>query len=187
MSMKRLAYTFMTLSFVLIISGSVSAFVIGLKKDRQETYSRMNDVNNTFEVFSTNVTIFESTREELYKNFTNLYYDTMYQQDKEMKNQLSNYEQLVDELTKNTEELNVLCTKMYYPDDVANTRCRNYKDIYEQVMNYFVSDMEFYNSKITKYNEYQGSKGTLFRLREYTTDKDYVDYNQDSQFDGREV
>ncbi|MBQ6135730.1 MAG: hypothetical protein IJI60_05410 [Bacilli bacterium] len=187
MNLRKLAYTIMTLSFILIVSGSVASFVSGLKKDRQETYKRMNDVNNTFEVFSTNVTIFESTREELYNTFTGLYYDTMYQQNKEVTNQLSNFEQLVDELTKSTQELNRLCgNNIYYPEDVANSRCSNYKNIYEQVVNYFVSDINFYNNKVEKYNEYQSSMGTLLRIKKYTTDKKFIDYNEDNQYDGKE-
>ena len=186
MKLRKIAYIIMTLSFILIVSGSVSSFVTGLKADHQESYRRMNDVNNVFEVFSTNVSIFELNRENLYNTFNTFYYDTMYKQDKTVKNELSNYEQLVDELTKNTYELNNLCEGMYYPDSVVNNRCSNYKNIYEQVVNYFVSDIEFYNSKITNYNEYQANNNTLFRIRKYTTNKTYIDYNGDNQFDGKE-
>ena len=38
----------------------------------------------------------------------NVYYDTMYTNDLAIKNKLSNYENLVDELEKNTNNLNKL-------------------------------------------------------------------------------
>ena len=177
----------MTLSFVFIISGGVSSFVIGLREDRAEIFRRVEDVNSVFEVFSTNTTVFETVRDSLYTQvFDNLYYDTMYDTDKDVKNKLSNYEQLVDELKKNTLELDALCDNVYYPDATVNSRCNNYRNIYEQVVNYFVSDINLYNSNIKKYNEYQESLNTLLRLREYSTRRNYIDYNGDGQYDGKE-
>ena len=187
MNMRKLAYLLMTLSFVLIFSGGVSSFVLGLQKDREVTFKRQCDVNDTFEVFSTNTTIFENFRDELYNGVLNtIYLDSMYEQDKVVKEKLSNYEQLVDELTKNTNELNQLCNGMIYPDNVTNTRCKNYKSIYEQVNNYFVVDINTYNQNIKKYNDYQESLGTIYRLRNYETERDFVDYNLDNHFDGKE-
>ncbi len=187
MDTKKIAFFILTLSFILIVSGSVSSFVLGLKADRKDTLNRMYEVNDTFEVFSTNTTVFENMRDELYNQvLSQLYYDTMYQQDKDVKNTLSNYEHLVDELMKNTYELNGLCGKVYYPDKTTNSRCKNYKSIYEQVVNYFVSDIKVYNDNIDKYNEYQSNLGSLYRLRKYDTTRTYIDYNQDNQYDGKE-
>ena len=185
--MKRVAYLLMTFSFVLIVSGGVSSFVAGLKADRKEIYQRVHEVEDVFETFSTNTSVFESERDNLYtKVFDNLFYDTMYQEDRTVKNKLSNYEQLVDELTKNMEDLNRLCEGVYYPDATTNSRCVNYKTIYEQIINYFVSDMEHYNELVDKYNTYEESLGTLLRIRKYSTDKKYIDFNVDGQYDGRE-
>ncbi len=187
MNTKKIALFVLTLSFVLLVAGSVSSFVVGLKADRRDTLNRMYEVNDIFEIFSTNTTVFENVRDELYNQvLSKLYYDTMYQQDSDVKNALSNYEHLVDELMKNTYELNSLCENVYYPDKTANSRCKNYKSIYEQVVNYFVSDIDLYNKNIDKYNEYQVSLGTLYRLRKYETNRTYIDYNQDNQYDGRE-
>ena len=87
MDSKKIAYILMTFSFVLIVSGSVSLFLIGLKNDRNETYKRMDDVSNSYEVFSTNVSVFENVRDELYNNILgNVYYDTMYTNDLVIKN-----------------------------------------------------------------------------------------------------
>ena len=152
--MKKIAMIMMTFSFILIISGGVSSFVLGLKKDKQEIYNRINDVNDEFEVFSTNTSVFESFRDELYNVvLSNVYYDTMYDEDKAVKNKLSNYENLVDELTKNTKKLDNLCNDVYYPDSKVNTKCNNYKSIYEQVVNYYVTDINFYNKSVDDYQK----------------------------------
>lgn len=187
MNFKKLAYIMMTLSFVLIISGGVSSFVIGLRRDRDEIYSRISEVNDEFEVFSTNTSVFESTRDNLYNVvLSNVYYDTMYDEDKSVKNTLSNYENLVDELTKNTRNLNKLCDDVYYPDSNVNTKCNNYRSIYEQVVNYFVGDIKIYNDNVNKYNEYQRNNNSDLRVDKYKTKKDYIDYNGDKVYDGKE-
>lgn len=178
----------MTLGFIFLMSGGVSSFVVGLREDRKEISKRVGEVNDTFEIFSTNTSVFESLRDNLYENtFSKMFLDTMYQEDKVVKEKISNYEQLVDELTKNVKELNRLCDNVYYPDSTVNSKCKNYKIIYEQVINYFVSDIEEYNQNIDKYNEYQTSIGNLLRLRRYYTSRSYVDYNLDGMFDGKEA
>lgn len=185
--MKKIAMIMMTLSFILLISGGVSSFVLGLKKDKEEIYNRISEVNNEFEVFSTNTSVFEGFRDELYNVvLSNVYYDTMYDEDKAVKNKLSNYENLVDELTRNTKRLNKLCDDVYYPDSKVNTKCNNYKSIYEQVVNYFVSDINVYNENVVKYNEYQKNNNSDLRVDKYKTDKKYIDYNKDKEFDGKE-
>ena len=185
---KKIAHILMTISFVMIMAGGVSSFVLGLKADKLETQKRISVVNNEFEVLSTNTTIFENLRDELYtKVLSNVYFDTMYKDDKTVKEKLSNYENLVDELEKTTVQLDNLCKNVYYPDMETNTKCGNYKSIYEQVNNYFISDIEVYNKNVEKYNKDQESKKSKLLIDDYTTRRDYIDYNGDKKYDGKEV
>ena len=117
MKLRRFAYVLMTFSFILIVSGSVSSFLLGLKADKDSTYKRMDTVSDSFETFSTNVSAFEDMRDELYNSvLSNVYYDSLYGNDGFIKNRLSNYENLVDELQKNTNKLDKLCDDVYYPE-----------------------------------------------------------------------
>ena len=185
--MRRLANVFFVLSIVFIISGGVSTFVLGLKADRTETLNRMVEVNDVFEIFSTNTTVFENFRDELYTDvFSNLYYDNMFTDDGIIKSKLSNYESLVDELDKNAKSLKALCEDVYYPDGNVNNKCFNYKSIYEQVVNYFLSDINVYNNNIKEYNEYQTANNLTYFVKEYKTKKKFIDYNEDGVFDGKE-
>ena len=187
MNSRKICLGIMTLGFILIFSGGVSSFVLGLKQDKEEIYNRINEVNNSFETFSTNTSVFEGYRDELYGVvLNNVYFDTMYEQDKIVKNKLSNYENLVDELTKNTKNLDSLCNDVYYPDSKVNTKCNNYKSIYEQVVNYFVSDINVYNKNVDKYIEYQKNNNSNLKIEKYKTNKKYIDYNNDNEYDGKE-
>lgn len=188
MNTRKIAYFIMTFSFILIVSGSVSTFVINLREDQNATRQRMVVVSDKFEDFSANTSVFESFREDLYAGvFDNVYFDNLYSNDANIKSKLSNYENLVDELGKNTDSLNELCNNMYYPDVTINSKCNNYKIIYEQVVNYFITDINNYNNNIKKYNEYQMSINSAMTLSLYRTNKEYIDYNGDKKFDGREV
>ncbi len=187
MNIKKIAYGLMTLSFIMIMSGGVSSFVYELRADREKTYNRINLVNDEFEIFSTNTSVFEEFRDELHGNvLDNLYIESMYQNDAVVKNKLSNYENLVDELEKNAKSLDKLCTDVYYPDSVANSKCSNYKTIYEQVVNYFVSDINDYNKSVKKFNEYQKVIDPNLVLKKYSTKKDYIDFDNDGEFAGKE-
>ncbi len=187
MDSKRIAYVLMTISFIMIMSGSVSSFVAGLKQDQAEMYRRVYVVNDEFEVFSTNTSVFEEYRDNLYKDYlSDFFYDTMYENDSTLKNSLSNYENIVDEIQKSVSKLDSLCKNVYYPNSEANSKCLNYKSIYEQVVNYFVSDIQLYNSYVIKYNEYAKDKEKYLSIDQYSTKKDYIDYNQDKKYDGKE-
>lgn len=186
MNGKKIGYILLTLSFIMIISGGVSTFILSLKADRDATYNRMDDVTDSFERFSTNTTVFENIRDELYNNIlSNLYYENMFVNSASVDNKLSNYESLVDSLKKNVDELNGLCEDVYYPDSFVNNMCLNYKSIYEQVINYFVTDINLYNDNVKKYNEYQTSINSTLFVELYKTKKKFIDYNNDGVMDGK--
>lgn len=184
---RRVAIILMTVSFVMIISGCVSSFVLGLQADHKKVQKRMIVVSNSFEEFSTNTSLFENARDELYTTvLSNLYYETLAQDDTLIKTKLSNYENMVDEMGKQASKLDKLCDDVYYPDGSVNNKCSNYKLIYEQVVNYFIKDISLYNTNIGKYNNYQASIGSNVLLQEYKTSKKYIDYNNDKEFAGKE-
>jgi len=187
MNTRKLAYLFLSISLVMIVAGSFSSFLIGLREDHQEVLRRMEDVGGIFEGFSTNTTLFEDYRDELYTEVLgNVYYDTMYKSDETVKGKLNEYEAIVDSIKKDTKKLDSLCKKVYYPDNEVNKMCINYKSIYEQVVNYYVTDIHTYNDNVEKYNAYQDTIKKDLKIRKYHTDYDYIDYNGDKIFDGKE-
>ena len=129
---KRVAFVCLMLSLVLLISGGVTSFLVSLKEDRELTLKRMVIVNDEFEDFSNSTTSFESYRDELYNNVLgSLYYDSLGNDDANIKNVLSNYEAMVDSLEKKAKSLDDLCKNVYYPDSSVNSKCNNYKSIYK--------------------------------------------------------
>lgn len=188
MKSRKLGVALLMLSIVMIISGSVCAFVVSLKEDREATQARMVVVTDEFYAFNDNVNIFEEAREALYVQYLgNVYYDTLSVEDAMLKEKINNYESIVDEIDKKVKTLDGLCKDVYYPDSSINSKCSDYKLVYEQVVNYFVGDVGVYNNTIKTFNEQQTAIGSTLLLEEYKTNKKYVDVNKDGAFDGKEV
>lgn len=182
---KKITIILFVIAFILLISGGVASFLYSLKEDRALTLERMVVVNDEFDDFSTSTTAFEQYRDELYNNVLgSLFYDSLGRDDANIKNVLSNYEAMVDTLEKKAKTLDGLCSDVYYPDSSVNSKCINYKSIFEQVNNYFVGDIVLYNKNIDSYNNYiSGVGGTP--LEYYKAKRDYVDYNDDDVLDGK--
>ncbi len=188
MKSKKIGVALLMLSIVMIISGSVCAFVVSLKEDREATQARMLVVNDEFEAFNQSVTAFEEARENLYVQYLgNVYYETLANDDAMLKEKISNYESIVDGIGKGAKTMEGLCKDVYYPDSSVNSKCNDYKLVYEQVVNYFVSDVGVYNNTVKTFNEQQAAVGSTVQLVNYETKKEYVDINNDGAFDGKEV
>ena len=187
MKLKNVSFLLMIISFVMIFSGCVSMFIISLREDRSLVLGRMNDVYNSFEEFTTSVSLYEDQRDLLYEKYlSTLYYDTMASQDTLVKNSLSNYEAIVDNIEKQKKVLDALCNDVYYPDSRVNNKCSNYKIIFEQVNNLFVNDINYYNKNIAKYNLYAKSVNSDKFIASYETKKKYIDCNNDGRFESKE-
>lgn len=185
---RNFAFALLTVSLVMVISGTVCSFVVSLSADREETQKRMVVVNDSFDDFNESVSGFELERDTLYtESLSNIYYDSLANDDAVFKNKLNNYESIVDTIVKKVKTMDGLCNDVYYPDSSVNSKCSNYKLIYEQVINYFMNDVNLYNGAIKTFNDQQASVGSTLKLEEYKTTKKYVDYNNDGVFEGKEV
>ena len=184
---KKVAYIMLSIGIVLVISGAFSSFLNGLKKDRELVVRRMEDVSSSYETFSTSVSLYGDYREDFHESILeNLYYETMYATDSFTRQELKKYESMVDDITAQVDTLEVLCKDVYYPDGSINSMCMNYRTMYEQVVNFFVSDIENYNEVVNKFNNYQTSINSSNLVKEYTTTKNYIDYNGDHIIEGKE-
>ena len=183
----QIAFNMICIATVLIVAGCVSACVISLKSDREGISLRMNKVNDNYDNLKIQLDSFNSTRSQIYATVFNNSYETLYQKDNEIKNTLSNYENMIDEINKNVIKLNKLCTDTYYPETSINKKCNNYKVEYEKANNLFVKDVNLYNENINIYNQYQVTNQTGLSINKYETYKEYIDYNKDGKVEENEV
>lgn len=185
--MKKLSILLFICGFLLIFSGVGIGFISSLKEDRTATLERMESVKVQYRTFSDSIDTFNDLRNSLYLNvFENVYIDTMATNDLAVKEMFSTYEESVNGVMNAVLELSNLCGDIYFFDNNINDKCSSYGNVYEQVVNAFVSDVSLYNGNISQYNEYQNGVENAIILENYTTNKDYIDYNNDKKFDGKE-
>lgn len=183
-SAKKIGVLLLTVSIIMIISGTVCSFIVSLKDNKEKTQARMIEVKNSYEDFNASVLAFETQRTTLYTDFLgNIDYNSLVTNDLLLKEKLNNYESIVDDVIKYVSTMDSLCDDVYYPDSEVNNICSNYKLVYEQVVNYFMDDITLYNTAINKLIV-SGNFGSLI---EYKTDKEYIDYNGDRVFEGKNI
>lgn len=185
--MRKKVIILCVVGVISILIGLSIQFVYSLKDDREKTLARMDDVILEYKNFSDSIDVFNDMRNSLYLDvFEKFYYDTMGQNDQEVKEILFSYEGAVNNITTTTNSLADLCGTIYYPDSNVNGKCKSFPGVYEQVVNAFVSDVELYNNNISQYNNYQKENGASEVLEKYNTDKKYIDYNKDKKYEGKE-
>ena len=185
--MKKLSITLFICGFLFIFSGIGVGFISGLKADRTATLERMESVKVQYRTFSDSIDNFNDLRNSLYLNvFEDVYIDTMATNDFAVKEMFLKYEESVNGVMSAVLELSNLCGDIYFFDNNVNDKCSSYPNVYEQVVNAFVSDVYLYNDNISQYNEYQVGIENAVLLENYMTNKDYIDYNNDKKFDGKE-
>lgn len=173
-----------------IIWGFILMFISSVKKDQREMNARMDKIVNSYDKFSKKIEKFNTMRDSLHTEFLDkVYYEKLETQDTDFKNKLKTYEELVSNISLSTKNnLRKYCQdNIYYSSSDVNNKCAAFKQGYEEMVNLFVDDVNIYNSNIEKYNSYldtQGNKEAL-RLEKYQTKKQYIDYNKDGIYSGR--
>ena len=185
--MKKLSVILFIMGFLLIFSGLGVGFIADLNKDREATLLRMEDVKNEYRNFSNSVDSFNDIRNSLYLTvFEDVYFDTMASNDMTVKQTFADYETSVNSVSETVKKLSGLCGDIYFFNDSVNEKCSSFSSVYEQIVNAFVTDVRLYNNNILQYNQYQSDLGTNNVLEDYITEKKYIDYNNDKEYEGKE-
>ena len=180
-NMKNLPHILLTVGFFLLVMGCGTSYISGLKADHNNVTRRMVSVLDVYKNFETSSKIFEEKRNILFKTtLSDSYYDIFYTNDSGIKKVLAGYEEVLDDVKSNVDTLDDLCENVYYESKDVNTKCEDYKIVYEKINNIFVTDISNYNKNIKVYNSHNKSK-----LKFFKTSKDYIDYNKDHKYDGK--
>lgn len=177
-----------TVGILLIVAGVITNFMNSLKTDKEEIHRRMEVITSSYEVFKQDATTFSQVRDDLYINvFSEIYYETLKDNITVYFEKLKEYENTLDQVEKEALTLNENCKGIYYPEAEINTKCSAFSKSYEEMVNYFVNDVNQVNKNIDEYNKYQTENITgNVLLEKYHTTKKYIDFNQDKEYAGKE-
>lgn len=189
MKKKRiLIITLLGITFV--IWGIITLFISSVKKDQKEMNSRMETIISEYTKFGENIEKFNEERDNIHSSFLDtVFYETLEQNDAEYKKKLYDYERQLSNISKETKKIREYCKDgIYYSSSDVNLKCSSFKQSYEEMVNYFVEDINLYNKNITDYNSWLDSEGKTngIKLEPYNTTKTYIDYNKDGEYSGKE-
>ena len=176
------------LVILIIAAGVILACKIMKDKNKETTAVTEENKVLTAAVEEKKVQKFNTTRDDLYNNvFSQLYFETLNQTITNCLQELQNYETQLDKVENSAKKLQKNCENIYFPSADVNTKCKTYATSYEEIVNYFINDIKQVNDNIEEYNNYnQENKTGIAPIQKYNTTKDYIDFNQDKEYAGKE-
>ena len=180
MKKKYFLIIFVLIIFVFIVSGGVF-FVKKMMSDVKVTNDNITKIGSFYRDMNSYIDDYNSNRDALGVLTKNIYIDNLdgkYNNivlllNREMEN-VSNVHDIILELDNK-------CNGRIYSDAYVNEVCLNYKNNYELMVNVFVLDVVNINNLVSQYN-YSHDK----KLDEYKSSFDYIDFNNDGVYSGKE-
>ena len=165
-------------------------------QNAQEESIIADEIKDIYEAFKIKVEEFSTKRDLINSDISEYvsYYTGIEENHDDMIEELKKYENLVAEVEDSAVYLKSHCLNENYSDQDANNKCNAYIINYEKTVNSFVSDIEFFNSKIDEYNnwiieenEELDEKEKYKEVDRYKASKykEYIDINNDGFYLGR--
>ena len=165
-------------------------------QNAQEESIIADEIKDIYEAFKIKVEEFSTKRDLINSDISEYvsYYTGIEENHDDMNKKLKKYENLVAEVEDSAVYLKSHCLNENYSDQDANNKCNAYIINYEKTVNSFVSDIEFFNSKIDEYNnwiideneelddEEKYKEVDRYKASKY---KEYIDINNDGFYLGR--
>ena len=183
-----------------ILSGIIFTLTRVYKNNKAQSIEEENiiaaEIKNVYESFKIKTEEFSTKRDLINSDISEYvsYYTGIEKNYNDMIEELKEYENLVIEVEDAAVYLKKHCLNESYSDQDANNKCNAYIINYEKTVNSFISDIEFFNSKIYEYNNWIISENEelddedkYIEVERYkaTKYKEYIDINNDGTYLGR--
>lgn len=183
-----------------ILSGIIFTLTRVYKNNKAQSIEEENiiaaEIKNVYESFKIKTEEFSTKRDLINSDISEYvsYYTGIEKNYNDMIEEIKEYENLVIEVEDAAVYLKKHCLNESYSDQDANNKCNAYIINYEKTVNSFISDIEFFNSKIDEYNNWIISENEelddedkYIEVERYkaTKYKEYIDINNDGTYLGR--
>lgn len=163
-------------------------FVDNFKKDQKKTLEIVKNIKEEYKNFSPYTETFSEKRNKFYSlKEETMYLESFGEVQEEFITFLEEYNTFINEVDEKNEYLKNHCQRKY-SDGVANNKCELFKQGYEAIMNYYITDIKVYNDFVDIYNKWLEENGEEASLskKELTLYSDYIDYDKDGKYLGGE-
>lgn len=164
-------------------------YISSFKVDRQETLALMKEVNEDYPKFNKNMTEFVNKRNAFYKQKEEIYLEDMGKNTAAWITFMNEYAKIIENIESSSKRLKGHC-KNNFGDINAKTQCNQFRVNYEAANNYYITDIKAYNNIVKEYNEWLINHSSSYpKLNEISLSiyKDYIDYDEDGEYFGKEV
>lgn len=168
-----------------VIGGTI--FIKDFNEDKKKTLAIMEEIKIKYKDFSPLVENFSEARANFYTAKEDLFFLESIDSNRESINTLINdYNALVMNVHTSSTYLQENCNRKYSSSSVNNT-CNLFKQGYEAVMNYYITDIGVYNTLVKEYNTWITENSlTVEPLTEqqFSLYENYIDYDKDGSYLG---
>ena len=181
--MKRNAVFLSVAGFVMIISGCAMLFITSFAKDVSDTKENSEAIQTQYQDFKVLIEEFNSERELVYTNIINeLFEDHILEYYDTWKKTLLDYEKIIQKVAGYKDSLEKRCVGILYNDSGLQSKCDSMLISYETAVNYYVKDVDKFNSFIMSYNE---GISELDQKEVFPLNYNYIDFNDDGKYLGK--
>ena len=176
------------LAFAALVLVIIIYVVINYTSDKNRTQERMAEVEELYQTFRDDVESFNEARDVVYQNvFQEAYYQTLKDNDESFKTYFATYLEALEKLDQDASNLEDKCINVLYPNVSVNNKCEAFVVGYEEATNTYISDVNLYNQYIEEYNQWLvDTSSTDTPLKAVELDRDYLDYDGDRTYRGKE-
>ena len=169
----------------LIVGGTI--FIKNFNEDKEKTLAIMEEIKVKYKDFSPLVESFSEARANFYTAKEDLsFLESINDNREEIDTLMSDYNALVMNVHTSSLYLQENCNRKYSSSSVNNT-CNLFKQGYEAVMNYYITDIEVYNSFVQEYNEWITENNLTIEplsKEQFSLYESYIDYDKDGSYLG---
>lgn len=160
----------------------------GLKEDQAQTKEKMKEVLDAYPTFNENIEKFSDKRNILYEYKEDLYFETLSENVDVWNKFMEEYALGIKNIESSSKKLKANCN-IQYGDVNTNSKCTAFIANYEAAHNYYISDVTMYNELVNSYDDWNkehGGKYSTVNKAEYPVYKDYIDFDKDGEYFGKE-
>ncbi len=182
--MKKKSAIVAMMGILMITSGGIMSFVTSFARDVTDSKENIETIQTEYKNFKDLVETLNGKREKVYSDVINeLYIEYAQEEYNTWKSALEDYESTVSSIAGYQSMLQDRCVSILYNDSNVQSQCDSMVLSYETAINYYVKDIQKFNSFIDLYNASVGEELKLngYDLKNYN----YIDFNDDGKYLGK--
>lgn len=177
-------YTLLALGITMVLSGIIGSFFTSFAKDVDASRKNEQVIEEKYESLKGLLNEINNKREYIYNSVINdLYFEKVDTSYNDWHQSYQDYKKVINKISDYKTDLNQRCFNIMYQDSNIQSKCDSMMLSYETAINYYVKDVNKFNTFITNYNV--GKLETEYKDTIDLGIYNYIDFNDDGRYTGK--